>query len=33
MKQEQAELEQKLWSERQAIHKKHEDKVKVSRTK
>jgi len=33
LRQEQNELEQQLWEERQAIHKKHEDKVKVARTK
>ncbi|KAF8556257.1 hypothetical protein OG21DRAFT_673589 [Imleria badia] len=33
LRQEQNELEQQLWEERQAIHKKHEEKVKVARTK
>ncbi|KAI9575029.1 hypothetical protein HD554DRAFT_2051973 [Boletus coccyginus] len=33
LRQEQNELEQQLWGERQAIHKKHEEKVKVARTK
>jgi hypothetical protein len=33
MRREQADLEQKLWSERQAINMKFEDKVKVSQTK
>ncbi|KAF8450894.1 hypothetical protein L210DRAFT_259955 [Boletus edulis BED1] len=33
LRQEQNELEQQLWEERQAIHKKHGEKVKVARTK
>ncbi|KDQ64990.1 hypothetical protein JAAARDRAFT_245000 [Jaapia argillacea MUCL 33604] len=33
LKDEQADLERRLWEERRAIQKKHEDKVKVARTK
>ncbi|TFY78100.1 hypothetical protein EWM64_g5910 [Hericium alpestre] len=33
MKREQDQLEKKLWEERQAIKKKHEEKVKVAKTK
>jgi len=33
LREEQNELERQLWEERQAIHKKHEEKVKVARTK
>ncbi|KAF9224350.1 alpha/beta-hydrolase, partial [Gyrodon lividus] len=33
LQQEQKDLEQQLWEERHAIHKKHEEKVKVARTK
>lgn len=33
MKKEQADLERRLWEERRAIHDKHEEKVKIARTK
>ncbi|KAH0839595.1 hypothetical protein J3R83DRAFT_511 [Lanmaoa asiatica] len=33
LRQEQNELEQQLWEERQAVHKKHEERVKVAHTK
>ena len=33
MKQEQAQLEKRLWEERQSIEKRHEEKVHVARTK
>ena len=33
MKEEQAELEKRLWEERQAIEKKHEEIVRVARIK
>ena len=33
MQREQAELEKRLWEERQGIEKRHEEKVRVARTK
>jgi len=33
MKQEQDKLEKQLWKERQAIKKKHDEKVKIAKTK
>ncbi|KAG8218316.1 hypothetical protein J3R82DRAFT_3930 [Butyriboletus roseoflavus] len=33
LRHEQNELERQLWEERQAVHKKHEERVKVARTK
>lgn len=33
MKKDQVDLERQLWEERRAIYRKHEEKVKIARTK